>query len=384
MSDKKNSAMSQFIGLPSLLRLLKRGNVEKGYRGYVLSRLVFSACLEPFRWYENIRWRGVMNKTELTEPPLFLLGMGRSGTTHLHYLLNQDDSLGVVTNYQAAMHPIALSGRGWLEGVLSSKIPSKRPMDNVALSLDAPQEEELALTTISEHAALHFASFPRELPGIYDRYVTGLGGNVKELSAWKKAYIEILKKATLLSGHKRLLLKTPANTGRVELLTEMFPGAKYVYIVRNPYRVYQSMRNMYRQILPGQTFQAIDWKEIDDWVLHAYKEMIGKYLEQRHCIPRGDLIEIRFEDLDENPLKVAKSIYGHLNIGNFDAIQGNFKRYLDGLKNYEKNEFKFPDDVIETVNEHWGFAFDAFGYEKLSTKESIKESAKESNEAVSL
>jgi hypothetical protein len=40
------------------------------------------------------------------------------------------------------------------------------------------------------------------------------------------------------------------------------------------------------------------------------------------------------------------------------------EKYLASLGRYEKNKFEFPEDVISTVNENWGFAFDAFGYER--------------------
>ena len=372
MGEKSGSAMSQFIGFRALLRMLRKGKVESGYRAYVAGRLLFAMALTPLRFWERLRWGRAVRETTLSEPPVFLLGMGRSGTTHLHYLLSQDPTFGVVTNYQAAMHPIALTGRGWLDTFLSSRIPSRRPMDNVALALDSPQEEELAMATVSEHAAFHFASFPQELPEIYDRYATDLGGNSSELMHWKNAYMEVLKKATLLSGKRRLLLKTPVNTGRVRLLTEMFPGARYVYIVRDPYRVYQSMRNMYRQILPGQTFQSFDWDVIDNWILHSYKTMISAYLEQRSCIPKEDLVEIRYEDLDESPMELAQSIYQQLGLGDFEVAKPHLQAYLDGLESYQKNNFDFPDDVISTVNEHWGFAFEAFGYEKLSTAKSTQ------------
>jgi len=363
--EESRSAMSQFLGLMPLLRLLRRGRVEKPFRGYVAGRLIFSVLTEPLRIYEKLRWGRVVARTPLKAPPVFLLGMGRSGTTHLHYLLWQDPEFGVVTNYQASLHPIALLGRGWLYNFMASRVPETRPMDNVGITLDAPQEEELALANITEHAAFHFASFPNELPGIYDRYVTDLGRNPAELQAWKKAYWEVLKKATLLTGGRRLLLKTPTNTGRVALLNEMFPGAKYVYIVRNPYRVYQSMRNMYRQILPGQTFQEIDWQKIDQWILGAYRSLLTSYLAQRDRIPPEDLVEIRFEDLDEKPIETVQGIYRQLNLGDFERARPGIERYLDGLGVFQKNDFSFPAEIIEAVNEHWDFAFQAFGYEKL-------------------
>ncbi|RLQ20488.1 sulfotransferase [Seongchinamella sediminis] len=367
MSDSEpRSAMSQFLGLASLLRLLRRWPVERGYRAYALKRLLFSALVEPFRCYEELRWGKTVSQTPLAAPPVFLLGMGRSGTTHLHYLFWQDPRFGFVTNYQASLHPVAMIGRGWLKRKVAAGMPDKRPMDNVAVSLDAPQEEELALATISEHAAFHSASFPRALPDIYDRYVTELGRDEKELEHWQQAYMAVLRKATLLAEGRRLVLKTPAHTGRVALLNEMFPGAKYVYIVRNPYSVYQSMRNMYRLILPGQTFQAIDWDAIDRWIVDAYQKLLGKYLEQRQLIPAENLVEIRFEDLEARPLECMQAIYSQLQLGPFNEVAPRLRTYLDGLQGYTKNRFEFPADVVDTVNTHWGFAFEAFGYSKLT------------------
>jgi hypothetical protein len=366
MTDQQSSsAMSQFIQLPALLRLLRRGTVDRRYRAYVFRRLLFSLLLEPFRLYEKLRWGRRIASTELAAPPVFLLGMGRSGTTHLHYLFWQDPRFGFVTNYQANLHPVAMIGRGWLKSRIAAGMPDTRPMDNVAVTLDAPQEEELALVNITEHAAFHFASFPRELPGIYDRYVTELGSDADDLARWQAAYLEVLKKATLLSGGKPLVLKTPTHTGRVGVLNSMFPEAKYVYIVRNPYRVYQSMRNMYRLILPGQNFQDYDWDLIDDWIVHAYRELLGRYLEQRDLIPPGNLVEVRFEDLDAEPLACMERIYRQLRLGEFELVAPRLETYLAGLRGYAKNSFEFPDEVIETVNRNWDFAFKAFDYQKL-------------------
>ena len=191
------SSMSQFLPLPALLRLLRQHEVDDRYRKRVRSQMIFSAALEPLRWWERLRWGGRIRRTEIEHPPVYLLGYGRSGTTHLHYLLWQDPRFGVVSNYLANMYPIALTGQGWLDSYFANKIPSKRPMDNVAITLDAPQEEEIALLNATDQAPLHFMSFPRALPEIYDRYVADLGSDAGVLAAWKRTYLEMLKKATI-------------------------------------------------------------------------------------------------------------------------------------------------------------------------------------------
>ena len=216
----------------------------------------------------------------------------------------------------------------------------------------------------TEHAPLHVMNFPRAIPELYDRYVVDLGKDPVATEGWKRAYMEVLRKATILSGHRRLVLKTPPNTARVRILLEMFPGARFVNIVRNPYPVYQSMRNMYRKTMPGAVLQEIDWDAIDAWIISAYQKQMKKYLAERDLIPEGHLVEIRYEDLDAEPIAHMEKIYSTLELGDFEAVRPVLETYLASLGHYEKNKFEFPPEVISAVNENWGFAFDAFGYER--------------------
>lgn len=358
-------AISQLMPLRDFLRLLRRHGADARYRGRVAGRILTGALLEPLRWYEHVRFGARVRATRIDERPLFLLGYGRSGTTHLHYLFWQDPQFGVVTNYLANLYPVALTGRGWLERFLAARIPSKRPMDNVAITLDAPQEEDIALVNATEHAPLHFMTFPRALPELYDRYVCDLSSDAAAAAGWKAAYLAVLRKATLLAGGKRLVLKAPTHTGRVPSLLALFPDAKFVHIVRNPYRVYQSMRNLYRKILPAQVLQELDWERIEAWTIDAYVRLVSRYLEDRGRIPPGNLVEVTYEALDERPLDVLQDIYERLGLGDFDAVRPRLAGYLESLGRFEKNRFDYPDQVLETVNRHWGFALDAFGYERL-------------------
>ncbi|MBW2270493.1 MAG: sulfotransferase [Deltaproteobacteria bacterium] len=362
------SAISQFIPRSVLRRLLARYPVSESARERARSRLIFATLTSPLRWAENLRWNRKIRQTEV-KAPVFLLGFGRSGTTHLHYLFWQDPQFGVVSNYQASMQPVALIGNGWLPRLIGRSMPSTRPIDNVAISLDTPQEEEIAMVNSSEHAPLHFMTFPNELPELYDRYVCRLGSDAAVLDAWKQDYLRVLKKATILSEGRRLALKTPTNTARVRVLSEMFPDAKFVNIVRNPYRVYRSMRNMYRTVLPDQALQEFDWDEIDRWTLDAYSSMMSKYLDERKLLGDDRLVEIRYEDLVEHPIEELQKIYAALELGEFDRVRPIFEAYLATIADYETNEFDFPDEIVAAVNERWAFAFDAFGYERVEPGE---------------
>ena len=100
--------------------------------------------------------------------------------------------------------------------------------------------------------------------------------------------------APRLAGGRRLVLKTPTNTARIPFLLEHFPDARFVHIVRSPYLVWQSMRHMYRRLLPGETLQELDWPALEGWTRAAYVRVMRRYLEDRARIPRGRLFELRF------------------------------------------------------------------------------------------
>jgi hypothetical protein len=361
-------SMSQFLPYPELRSLLRRYPPDPRYRERARSQLIFSALIEPLRWFEKLRYRGLLRRTKL-EPPVFLLGYGRSGTTHLHNLMWKDPRFGVVSTYLSAMPAIALMGRSWLPRVFMGRMPKTRPMDNVAISLEGPQEEEMAMINLTQWAPLHFMSFPNELPKMYDRYVAELGEEEEPTRMWKAAYLEVLKKAHILSGSKRLVLKTPPNTARIPALLEMFPDARFVHIVRNPYPVYRSMRNMYQKILPRQVLQELDWDLVNRWTLDAYPTLMKKYLADRSLIPKGRLVEIRYEDLEARPLAVLEDIYTSLELGDFEITRPGVEEYLATLDTYQKNEFDFPPEIVRDVNEKWGVAFEEFGYRRIEPGE---------------
>jgi hypothetical protein len=339
-------AVAQFTPYPVLRDLIRAHGIDPRARKRARRRLVTAALAEPLRWYERLRYGRQLRRTAW-----------------------QDPQFGVVSNYQASMQPFALTGRGWLPRRLATRLPTKRPMDNVAITLDAPQEEEIALVNSSAHAPLHFMSFPGTLPDSYDAYVLDLGRDPAKLAGFRSAYLDVLRKATIFAAGRRLVLKTPTNTARIPFLLENFPAAKFVHIVRNPYLVYQSMRNMYRKVLPGDSLQEIDWDSLDAWTIKAYQGVMRRYLDDRKRISDGHLFEIRFEELDERPLEVLTQLYQALDLGGFERALPEFEHYLAGLGAFEKNRFDFPPDSVEAVNEHWGFALDSFGYERIQPGE---------------
>ena len=91
--------------------------------------------------------------------------------------------------------------------------------------------------------------------------------------------------------------------------------------------------------------------------------MFQRFEQERCEIPQGDYIEIRYEDLDQNPIEQLRRIYNSLGLPEFDQAEIRFKDYLQSQNSFEKNTYQLNDETKSLVRKHWGFAFDHWGYE---------------------
>ncbi|MGZ5497283.1 MAG: sulfotransferase, partial [Candidatus Aminicenantales bacterium] len=117
-----------------------------------LNILLSNLALTPFRLLEISKWADAVERTSLREPPIFIIGTWRSGTTYLHNLMAQDGGLGFVSTLQAFCPDLCIEGAKVLKPIFKRLLPKKRPMDNMAMSLEYPQEEEYAMGNLSPYS----------------------------------------------------------------------------------------------------------------------------------------------------------------------------------------------------------------------------------------
>ncbi len=346
--------------------ILENRGVERPYWGRLAQVLAASTATLPLRLAETVLYSRRVAKTEIAEPPLFVLGYARTGTTHLHNLLSKDPNLGYVTMLQAIAPKWFLVGRGKIKNFMEQGMGDQtRPMDNVKITLDVPQEEEVALANSTHMSFIHNFSFPSRTRDYFDRYSMlgdGHGLRPRELRRWEGAYSEILKKATLHWGGLRLVLKTPANQGRLPTLLRMFPEAKFVHIVRDPLVVYQSILRTYRKVFPLHQMEDVDWIEFEEFMVDAYAATMRRFIEDSQLIPQGNLVELKFEDLESDPLGELERVYQGLGLPGWDATESAVRDYLDTVSGYKKNVYAPSREVIDLVRAKWGFAFDQWDY----------------------
>ena len=357
------------------LVLANRG-VPKPYWGKLARILIATTMATPLRLTEWLLYARQIANTKIEHAPLFILGFARSGTTHLQNLLAQDHTYGCVSTYQAVTATFSLVGQGRLKRMMEKGMQDMgeqtRPMDNMKVGLDAPQEEDVALANSSILSVIHQLSFPQQCWRLFEKYVLmgaapdGERLTASELRRWERAYLRVLQKATIHNGGRRLLLKNVVNLGRVDHLSRLFPDAKFIYIVRNPYNVYPSLMKLHRTLLPLYQLDDYNWSEMEEFLVENYSRVMQKYLADRALIPAGHLAEVRFEDLERDPLGELARLYAEIDLPDWENAQTQIAAYLETIADYRKNEFQLDQSILDRVEEKWRFAVEEWNYQRPS------------------
>jgi omega-hydroxy-beta-dihydromenaquinone-9 sulfotransferase len=292
-------------------------------------------------------------------PPLFILGHWRNGTTHLHNLLALDTQFAYPNIYQVLNPHTFLSTERYSKALFVS--PSTRMMDNVALDPTVPFEDEFATCGTLRSPFLTWV-FPRDRDE-YRKYLTFRGVPQQEIAEWTAALTLFYRKLTW-KYERPLVLKSPPHTGRIRLLLDLFPDARFLHIHRNPYAVFQSTQRQTRVSIATMALQPlVEERHITDMVLERFTLMYEAFFEERSLIPAGRFHELSFEDLEKDPVGELRRSYDALGLSGFDAVQPSLERYVDSQARYRKNTY--PDlspSLRQEVGRAWRRNFEEWGY----------------------
>jgi hypothetical protein len=239
----------------------------------------------------------------------------------------------------------------------------RRPMDNIEWTMRSPQEDEFALCVMTFMSPCMGWFFPQRRDH-YDRYLTFRGIDEVEVKRWQAVLVAYLKR--LSWKYKRpLVLKSPPHTARIRLLLEMFPGAKFVHVHRDPYTVFSSTRKMLTVNFSMHCLQRPPaGEELDEWIIRQYRAMHDAFFGERDLIPPGQYHEVCFHELEADPIGQMERVYDALGLGEFFEVRPALERYMEGIRGYRKNEFpELPAALRRRIGDAWRPCFERWGYE---------------------
>jgi hypothetical protein len=184
---------------------------------------------------------------------------------------------------------------------------------------------------------------------------------------WMQLLEEWMTRLTLFQGKKRWGYKTPQDFQNMHQLSEIFPGCQFFYIVRNPHKVMNSLKNLpsVKEKVLGRDGCAEQYHPIAYaiyWKM-AYEAVTS--FKASH--PNVDVFTIKFEDLISQPDDEAQKIA--------NLLQTTVTRSVKVERNNSSFDNRQP--VPLTSTEKWlcekiaGGYMQELGYELQATNPSL-------------
>ncbi len=312
-----------------------------------------------FEWF---LFSNAIRRVKLKEPPLFVLGHWRSGTTLMHELLMLDERHTCPSTYQCFAPHHFLWTSWFIPPIVRAFLPKKRPMDDVVAGWDRPQEDEFALVNMGVPSPYLVWAFPNHGP-VADEYLDLRMLPNAERESWKQKWRGFVQRVAL-ANNRRVVLKSPTHTARVRTILEVFPNARFIHIVRDPLVLFPSTVRLWKSLSEVQGFQIphddAGWME--NSVLDNFVRMYECFEQDRELIPPGRLVDIRYEDLVADPVGEMRQIYQRLGLGDFADVEPALLRHTMKTRDYKTNKYSLPPDVAERVRGRWAPYFQRYGY----------------------
>lgn len=305
---------------------------------------------EPLRLLELIFYSYRISKHKPEHDPIFILGHWRSGTTHLQNTLSQDPAFTSLNIYRMLFSDHFLISEKWLLPILNKLIHVLRipySMHRSKLDLLLCAELDSALCSLGSTSAYTWGHlFPK-------KYKDWLTKNVFDVQQqeWITDYDYLIRKLSLHSANKRVVIKSPGDTARIKALLEKYPKASFIYIERNPEAVFHSSIYLWDCIQKDYAFQKITKEAIEVNVVWTYPLLMQKFKEDKVLIPKGQLIEIEFNDLLKDPGEVLMEIYDRLNLGTYPEEK--LSSIMKNKEEFVPQSYNTSPELLEKLKSDW-------------------------------
>jgi hypothetical protein len=348
-----------FAWLGLLVR--NRFAVDRSFWYIVLIVTVVSFFHTLFRYLQELLYGKRLRRTPIREAPLFILGHWRTGTTFLHELLALDHRHTYPNTYECFEPNHFLLTERFVTRWFKFLLPSHRPMDNMPVGWDRPQEDEFALCLMGLPSPYLTIAFPNRRPQCQE-YFDLEGLSPEALARWKRTFRYFLQRLTF-KNPKRLVLKSPPHTCRIKVLLEMFPDARFVHIVRDPYVVFPSTLNMRKSLYRSHGLQRPTFAGLEDYVFQTFDLLYKRLEESRRLVDPARFYELRYEDLVRDPVEQMRALYEHFGLGGFEEVKPRVQGYLRSIGEYQTNRYRISAELRAKIAARLGWIIRKYGYD---------------------
>ncbi|MFZ0833046.1 MAG: sulfotransferase [Mycobacterium sp.] len=305
---------------------------------------------------------------EKIDRPLVTLGMPRTGTTVISYLLDQDPARRSLLHWEC-VHPIPPATSETLR------------TDPRCLALLEGQRQIIAFVKDAKMPLVHWedADGPTEDMFIHDqdfkalswdaysptpRYSDWLIGEADMTSTYEymKRFLQVLQS----KAPGTWSLKMPSHSVHIESLLKVFPDVRIVWAHRDPYRATGSLCNMW--MMPQKIVikeEEIDREGLGRKAIKQMREHVERPLRARERIGEDRFFDMYYHEMMRDPMGVMRRLYAWAGDELTPDVEARMQNWLTehpqdlfGPNKYTLDQYGLTVDMLEPVFEEYLSTFD--------------------------
>ncbi len=269
--------------------------------------------------------------------PLFIVGLPRTGSTHLHHLLCADPAVRVPLLWQLMQPtPPPQSGLGERDPRIARarQAVSRGLRLNPALSklhphrADGPEECHYLLD-------LSFMNPLLPAGAAYERWFRAQ--DMREAYKYHRTLLRLLQWRW---PGRHWVLKGGFHLWHLSSLASVYPDANFVFTHRDPAQVVPSTAS-YAAARSQVFFGGVDPAPLGSAVLQSLTELVASGLARRRCISDQRCWDVAYSDLVDSPIRVVEGIYDRFGYELDDTGRRGIARQLSRATHHSRGAHRY-------------------------------------------
>lgn len=310
-----------------LERLLKsyRDEAKLTTLGRITVRELLVSLLDNLLRMEAERTADPKIEQQRIAAPVFIIGLPRTGTTHLHGLLSEDpDNRAPLTwevMYPAATRAPADVARARAQAGTRLDWANRLAPEFMSIHPIAPDlPQECIAITAQVFMSIQFHT-THDVPSYQDWFEEAS----QDLGfAFHHRFLQHLQAK---SSGSRWVLKAPGHLFALEGLLKRYPDARIVHTHRDPLRVMASMASHAAVLRRAFSDHAEPKSIAADWA-DRWARALDKFLAVRDRAPAQQFLDLRFESIESDPIGTVERVYDFLGRPLTAAARSAMNRFL--------------------------------------------------------
>ena len=236
--------------------------------------------VEPLAWMQSLLFAQRLQRVQLPDDPIVVIGHWRGGTTYLHQLRACDPTVATARNTLTVAPQVALLLKPWIAPLLKAWMTRVRPIDAVPWGPDDPQEDELGLARLTFDTNMGGMAFPRDYLANFRRHV------LVTTRAYERQWLTFCRLTCL-------------------------------------------------QPVPDPCTQVEE-------TVTARAELLAAFESCRALIPAEQLLELDHDDLIRQPLQAVEGLYTHFGLTSWPDARGPIEARIDQAGTYVADPVRLP------------------------------------------